>query len=76
MPSSRLAARPAPSKDLVMDDSELVETLCEIDSGLSAWEIEFVESLAKWVQDEGRSLTENQRTKALEILEAKERNER
>lgn len=59
-----------------MDDSELVETLCEIDSGLSAWEIEFVESLAKWVQDEGRSLTENQRTKALEILEAKERNER
>lgn len=60
----------------MMNDSELVETLCAFDSGLSPWEVEFVESLAKWVQDEGRSLTDRQRTKALQILEAKERNER
>ncbi len=52
------------------DDEGLVDDLCEIEDGLSAWEVEFVESLARHV---GRRLclSVGQIEKAEEILEAK-----
>ena len=38
-------------------DKELVEGLCEVESGLSEWELKFVESVTKQVE-EGRPLTQ------------------
>ena len=52
------------------EDNELVESLCEIDEGLSEWEVEFVESLSKWLEWNA-TLTAKQRTKALQIFEEK-----
>lgn len=52
-----------------MSDAEIVADLCEIERGMSEWEVEFVESLAKQVRSSGYALTARQREKALEILE-------
>lgn len=52
-----------------MSDDELAQALCEIDHGLTPWEVDFVESIAKRVLDEGRSLTGGQREKAEDIYE-------
>lgn len=54
------------------DDAEIVEALCDVDEGLSEWEVEFVDSLAKWLKDRG-PLTEKQRAKAEQILSKLER---
>ncbi len=45
-----------------------VKTACSIGEGLSDWEVEFVESLAKQVLDDGRSLSIKQRVKLSAIL--------
>ena len=29
-------------------DGELIEALCEVEEGLTEWEMNFVDSLAKW----------------------------
>jgi len=47
-----------------MSDEALVEALCGIDHGLTDWEVEFVESVAKRVLDDGRGLSEKQRKRA------------
>lgn len=51
-------------------DDELVDELCDIESGLSEWEIRFVESVAKRVND-SQPLTQTQRTKCVQILEVR-----
>lgn len=53
-----------------MPDEELVEALCDIDDGLTEWEVEFVESIAKQFKAKGY-LTSGQRTKAEQILDEK-----
>lgn len=53
-----------------LTDQELVEELCEIDHGLSDWEVGFVDSLSRWL-DENDSLTDRQREKAEQIYEEK-----
>lgn len=45
-------------------DKELVEALCDVEEGLTAWEMEFAESLSK----QGGSLSPKQRAKAEQIL--------
>ena len=50
-------------------DARLVRELCDVDEGLTQWEINFVESIAKQVIDKGRELTEKQRETARKILE-------
>jgi hypothetical protein len=50
-----------------LTDKELVDTLCEIDRGLSDWEVDFVESIAKQVEQH-RSLSEKQRAIANRIM--------
>lgn len=49
-----------------MTDQELVDALCEIESGLTEWEVEFVESLANQL-DQGRALSDRQRAKAEQV---------
>ena len=49
-------------------DQELVEELCDAESGLSDWEADFADSLAGWMK-KNDSLTGPQRKKAVEILE-------
>lgn len=49
-------------------DKELVEALCEIDSGLSGWELTFTESITQQVAEFGEGLSTAQRNKAEEIL--------
>ena len=53
-----------------LTDAELVEELCEIEDGFSEWEVEFVESIAKWMEDHD-SLTDGQRQKADQIYHDK-----
>lgn len=55
-------------------DRELVEALCEIDDGLTEWEVEFVDSLARHLAISRHmvrswTLTYMQRVKALQIAE-------
>jgi hypothetical protein len=50
------------------EDAGLVSDLCEVDEGLSTWELDFVESLAEQ-RDAGRPMSDRQRAKATEILE-------
>ena len=57
--------------DQLHADQELVRELCEIDGGLSAWEVEFTESVAKQV--ETRTLTDKQRDIVERILRKAER---
>lgn len=52
--------------DQLHTDQELVRELCEIDHGLSAWEIEFAESVSKQV--ESRALSDKQRDKVEAIV--------
>ena len=49
-----------------LSDRELIEELCEIEEGLTGWEVEFVESVSRRY-----SLSDRQRAKAEEILEEK-----
>lgn len=49
-------------------DKELVEALCEIDSGLSDWELDFINSLAQDFAEYGQGMSVGQRQKAEEIL--------
>lgn len=49
------------------DDDELVSALLKISSGLNDWELSFVEDVAHQVQEQGRRLTDRQRSKAVEI---------
>ena len=51
----------------IRQDRELADALCEIDRGLSEWEVQFVEDIAKQVHDEKKGLTPAQLAKALEI---------
>jgi hypothetical protein len=53
------------------DDEATVQALCAIEDGLNAWEVEFVESVAEQVIDQGRPLTDAQREKAEKIIEQK-----
>ena len=59
----------------IRDDRKLVDELCQISWGLSDWEVEFVESIARQIHDDKRALSSDQRTKAQEIHEAKYRDE-
>lgn len=54
----------------MVTDGELVEELCEIEDVLTEWEVEFVDSISKWLKEHG-GLTEGQRKKAEEILDEK-----
>ena len=50
------------------DDRERTSALCEIDGGLSAWELDFVESIAARAEA-GAPLSDRQREIADRILE-------
>lgn len=52
-----------------MSDQDLIAELCDVGSGLSEWEADFVGDLANWLKTHD-SLTAKQRAKALEIYEA------
>ena len=54
----------------IKDDRLLVKKLCDIESGLTHWEVEFVEGIARQVYDDKRALTIAQREVAEEIEEA------
>ena len=49
-------------------DTEIVDELLRVESGLTKWELDFVESLGKTIMTK-RTLTGKQRTKAIQILE-------
>lgn len=49
------------------NDQDLVDALDDIEAGLTAWELEFTESITERV-DAGVPLTDGQREKAEEIL--------
>lgn len=53
--------------DQLFDDQALVRELEAIDGGLSAWEVEFIESISRQV--ETRPLSERQRATAERIAE-------
>jgi len=53
----------------VQEDQKEVRTALDIDKGLSSWEVGFLESIAKWVIDDGNPLTSKQRSKLDQILE-------
>lgn len=59
----------------IRDDRKLADELCEIEWGLTDWEVEFVESIARQVHDDKRALTPDQRKKAEQIHKAKYRDE-
>lgn len=56
-----------PSKE----DRDLVAALCEIDHGLTDWEVNFVEDIARQVLDRKQGLTPKQLQIALRIQEKK-----
>lgn len=49
-------------------DNELVEELCSVESGLTPWETEFVDSITEQVEDMGRTLSSKQRRVCAKIL--------
>lgn len=49
-------------------DEALVRDLLAVDDGLTDWELGFIESLAEFLFDKGRALTDRQRAKADQIL--------
>ena len=53
-----------------MDDREIVDALCDIEDGMSEWEVDFVDSLDKQLRS-GSTLSPKQRAKADQIWEAK-----
>lgn len=56
-----------PSKE----DRDLVQALCDIDHGLTDWEVDFVEDIARQVLDRKQGLTPKQLEVALRIQEKK-----
>ena len=57
-------------KTMARTDKKLIEELCDIEEGLTEWEMDFIESIAKWHDSRG-CLTDSQHDKAEEILEEK-----
>lgn len=55
-----------------MTDDELIGRLCEIEAGLTAWEVDRIEEWARLVEA-GGELTERQREVCEEILRRLER---
>lgn len=55
-----------------LTDEEICRELCEIEDGLSEWEVDFVDSINKQNSQDGKSLTGRQRKKAEEILQDRE----
>ena len=51
-----------------IDHAELVEDLLEVESGLSDWEVDFIESISRSIEEYGR-LTDRQLSKACEIAD-------
>lgn len=49
--------------------ASLVKDLCEIDEGLTPWEVQFVESISAQVLDRGAALTDKQCAIGEKILE-------
>lgn len=50
-------------------DQDLVEQLLDYGGGLTEWEVQFVESIARQFEGNGRRLTEKQRRVARSIVE-------
>ena len=48
---------------LALSDQQLVDELCEIEYGLSDWELDFVEAVASKVYDDKKALTSKERAK-------------
>ncbi len=57
-------------KNTLKQDTQDISGALEIESGLTDWEVEFVELLGRWVLDDKRELTQNQR-KSLDIIPVK-----
>jgi hypothetical protein len=53
-----------------MTDQQIMKELCQIENGLSEWEVGFVDDVTKQVEA-GGSLSKDQRKKAEQILEEK-----
>ena len=53
-----------------LTDKELMEILCEIESGLTDWEVEFIEDVTKRVET-GEVLSKGRREKAEQIRREK-----
>ncbi len=51
----------------ITNDTKLVEELCEIEEGMSDWEVDFVEGIAKQVLDDRKPLSPKQTQVALKI---------
>lgn len=56
-----------PKVDQWEEDRKLVARLADIDDGLDAWEVSFIENISRWVKD--KPLTSHQRERALQIDE-------
>ena len=55
---------------MTQTDRELVAWASDIEDGLTEWEVEFVESLNRWLEDRG-ALTDKQRSTLERIVEKK-----
>jgi hypothetical protein len=51
----------------IRQDRELVRALCDIDRGLTDWEVAFIEGIAHQVIDQRQQLTPRQLKSALQI---------
>ena len=51
-----------------LSDRDLIDALLAIDSGLTDWELDFIESIDGWIEEHGE-LTERQREVAEKILD-------
>ncbi len=49
-------------------DRDLVDRLCDVDHGLTDWEVRFCDDVAARVKDDGLALTLRQGAKVSEIL--------
>lgn len=52
-------------------DSEIVDELCDVESGLNGWEVEFVEDMSRRL-NAGETLTDPMRAKAEQILKERD----
>ena len=52
----------------IRDDRILADKLCEIDDGLTDWEVDFVEGIARQVHDQKRALSPKQFQMANNLL--------
>ena len=55
----------------IRDDRILVDKLCEIDDGLTDWEVDFIEGIARQVHDQKRVLSLKQIKMAQNLLRRK-----